>query len=147
MPDLIKQLFWLVGAVPTAILFIRGFTLTIRQGTEEAGSMITDYAALFVFWLLVVVFLIWLLLTVSRNIYERYMGKKGQSVFSVGKLGEKSDDEISVNININSNDFINKDAKQVETFFTGVSNIIRESGNAKKQPNSKAGAKETKSKA
>ena len=113
MSKLRRELLWLIGAIPTAILYFRGVTLTIKQGTESFGMVMTDYVALIVFWAITVALIAWLISYIYRWVYQKVTGKKLDIASS--EVGNKSTDYMSSITNMNP--------EHTDHFFEGASKL------------------------
>jgi hypothetical protein len=152
--DIIKKAIWIITLLPTVFALIYGSLLAIGWPPQVRSTFgMTELVSLVVFCVFVAFGTIYCLSYISVKIYERCTGKKIQGVSQTrkfeekvgNKIEEKVGNKVSVNINISSSDFVDKDAEQTKVFLNGVSNIIKESGsNAEEKPNTKDTSKETK---
>ena len=131
MVDIIKTTIQILLLLPTAFAFVYGSLLAIGWPPQVRSTFgMTELVSVTVFILFVVFGTIYCLSYISIKIYERWTGKKIQwTISKTRKFEEKVGSKISVNININSSDFMDKDTEQTKVFLNGVSNIIKVSDN------------------
>jgi len=131
-------------SIPAVFILIEAIKMIISGQSMDFITRIEYYSSV----IFIVIFVLGIIvLSVSHALKRWGRNKEKTQLAQKYPPNPMANAHAFMNININSNDFVNKDAKQTEVFFDGVLNVIRESSKSeKRQSATNTKPKETKRK-